>query len=704
MDKINYKAVISASLALCCLLFPGRITGQDVITTETLLKEMIDRDVIARYPSPSFTCRQFSSYDRASVSKDENWFANWDRSMFEGVDSINGRREFVMMDSKGPGAIVRFWMTFAREGGGYGTMRIYLDGDTLPVIQGTPFDILSGNKIVGEPLASSVSKLTRYERRGHNLYFPIAYAKSCKVTYESERLSPEDFGAKKNSECVYYNINYRTYQPSAKVITFAPGDLLKYQTLIRSVQGKLSAMDRGLKPYKLTTIKLSGSISSGESNSFTIEGSNAIREISMKIEAFDKAQALRSLVMEIIFDGERTVWVPVGDFFGVAYKQVYTNTWYLNCSKDGQMRSYWVMPFARSCRIVFHNFGDETIDIVDGQLKFSGWEWDNRSMHFGSDWHQYSGIVTGLTKTVDGKEKGIRDVCYTKLRGRGVYAGDNLSIFNTNYGWWGEGDEKIFVDGERFPSHFGTGTEDYYGYAWSRPEVFTDHPFIAQPIGDASFAPGLSINTRLRSMDIIPFRDSIDFLMELWHWQYAVVNYAPVTYWYMLPGGRSLIGEDTGGIITKVANRRDDIISSKVQLVIEGESMTAQEIGSGSFVYKGIQDFDMVGGMEASWGKPLSGSKLILRFESDFEGEYSLSGRFAFAPEFGRFNILFNNTIALNNIEFKGPSQGMDIVLMGRVLLKKGVNQVTIEYTGEQSPATGEVFGLDKLQFTPVPE
>lgn len=33
--------------------------------------------------------------------------------------------------------------------------------------------------------------------------------------------------------------------------------------------------------------------------------------------------------------------------------------------------------------------------------------------------------------------------------------------------WWGEGDEKLFVDGEKFPSTFGTGSEDYVGYAWA---------------------------------------------------------------------------------------------------------------------------------------------------------------------------------------------------------------------------------------------
>ena len=51
-----------------------------------------------------------------------------------------------------------------------------------------------------------------------------------------------------------------------------------------------------------------------------------------------------------------------------------------------------------------------------------------------------------------------------------------LSITPTWVGG-GEGDEKVYVDGETFPSHFGTGTEDYYGYAWGRYEPWINHPF-----------------------------------------------------------------------------------------------------------------------------------------------------------------------------------------------------------------------------------
>jgi len=46
--------------------------------------------------------------------------------------------------------------------------------------------------------------------------------------------------------------------------------------------------------------------------------------------------------------------------------------------------------------------------------------------------------------------------------------GDQVTVLNPDDGWWGEGDEKIYIDEDRdkkFPSHFGAGTEDFYGWA-----------------------------------------------------------------------------------------------------------------------------------------------------------------------------------------------------------------------------------------------
>ncbi len=98
-----------------------------------------------------------------------------------GRKRTNGRREFVLFDADGPGAVVRYWMTFAGEGASEGTLRIYIDNHETPEIEGNVLDILSGNQLSPEPLASSVSPETEYQRRGHNLYFPIPYANIVKL-------------------------------------------------------------------------------------------------------------------------------------------------------------------------------------------------------------------------------------------------------------------------------------------------------------------------------------------------------------------------------------------------------------------------------------------------------------------------------------------------------------------------------------------
>lgn len=101
------KGNILYSLLLVCLCACQDLP--QVITTGSLLHEMVNPEALAQYPSPFYITRQFSSYDRASMNKDSlSWYANCDRSQFLRTDSIEGRREFVMVEIDGPGAITRF--------------------------------------------------------------------------------------------------------------------------------------------------------------------------------------------------------------------------------------------------------------------------------------------------------------------------------------------------------------------------------------------------------------------------------------------------------------------------------------------------------------------------------------------------------------------------------------------------------------------
>ena len=190
MKKVVLFAVCIMVMSAC---------ARNVITLESLLNEMTDREDLARFPFPEFTLKQFSSYDRATTHPDDStWFANWDRSMFIRTEENQDRKEYVMFDADGPGAVVRFWMTFAGENSGKGIMRIYFNGEETPAIEGTAFDILSGELLTSFPMAASVSELSPYENRGHNLYLPLPYARHCKITYESENI--KDAGAKTGGE------------------------------------------------------------------------------------------------------------------------------------------------------------------------------------------------------------------------------------------------------------------------------------------------------------------------------------------------------------------------------------------------------------------------------------------------------------------------------------------------------------------------
>jgi hypothetical protein len=125
-----------------------------------------------------------------------------------------------------------------------------------------------------------------------------------------------------------------------------------------------------------------------------------------------------------------------------------------------------------------------------------------------------------------------------KLEGRGVYVGDAFNIQNPVPRWWGEGDDKIYVDGDTFPRCFGTGTEDYYGYAWSATEVFT-RALHAQPRADSADFSGRASNNRFRTLDAIPFQRSLRFDMELWHWEAANVTWDTTVYFYARSGLRA---------------------------------------------------------------------------------------------------------------------------------------------------------------------
>ncbi len=124
-----------------------------------------------------------------------------------------------------------------------------------------------------------------------------------------------------------------------------------------------------------------------------------------------------------------------------------------------------------------------------------------------------------------------REIDWTMLKavGRGRYCGVMLHVWNPKGGWWGEGDEKFFVDGEKFPSTFGTGSEDYFGYAWCNPGLF-QNCFHNQTISEGNVGH-ISVN-RWHIADNVPFQESFEGAIEKYYPNSRPTLYSCVAYWY----------------------------------------------------------------------------------------------------------------------------------------------------------------------------
>lgn len=689
------KKTMFGLMMLFCALMSQQTWAQ--VTFEGLLEEMVSRDAIASFPEPAYTNKQFSSHSRVAndPGNPETWFHNEDWSNFIRKEERDGRREFVMLDHQGPGAIVRFWMTFAR-GGHDGTLRIYIDGSDTPVIEGSVLKVLSGGQLVGPPLSSSSAEETDYLQRGHNLYLPIPYNKSCKVTFESDKLDANGKGA-----FVYYNINYRGYERGTEVQSFTKQTIAQHAAAIDKAQDTLA---RGGKNPGVERVdwSLQGKIAAGDKKSLMIEAAakgGSIRHLAFKLEADDLPQALRSTILEMTFDGERTVWVPAGDFFGTGYQLRHAKFWYGSVQTDGLMQSHWVMPYEKSAQITVHNLGEQSVTLAKADVGIGGWEWDEQSMHFGANWHQLTGVMSGGSQNGHGG-RGAYDMNYVTLKGKGVYAGDTLTLWDSAPQWWGEGDEKIYIDGEKMPSHFGTGTEDYYGYAWCIGNAFNT-PFITQPDGTGDLGVGYVVNGRYRLLDGIPFNKSIRVDMEQYHWAKVHMDIAPTTYWYAQPGVKTNIEPEIEAATHKVALSNADVMPAPVldeNGRLEGEFLVIGE-HNGEAAPQGLNGWS--GGSQLWWRQGNIGDELELSFEADKKWA-GKNRRIAMvlteAVDYGEVEIRLNGKVLAKSIEGYTPELGRrDVQFKGEIV--EGKNILTVKIIGVHPDAKpGQMFGLDVLQ------
>jgi len=501
------------------------------ISVLSLVDDMIDLDRLARLPDDDFVARQESSYDRRSRRPEDgaSWFANDDFVTPAAPNLVRveplpgGGQRYVLLDAKGPGAVTRLWTATPA-----GTLRIFIDDGATPALEAPLGALLGGEVTPFEPPFAQVTAM------GYSLYFPFPFRSRCLITLDS--ITSTDPFSGRPVEKLYYQIGYRQYGDGARarVRPYAPDELARAGPALARVSAALR--DDAPAAHQGTERKVPippAALRSGQEAVTRIDappGGGAITELRFTTAERDPAR-LRSTILSIAFDGVETVRAPLVDFFGTGPGWNPTTSLPFTIAADGTLICRFVMPFGASAVISLARaaLGDD----VPLQLSGSATVWarpftgDGRAL-FHSRFRPPEPLAT----------RPLRDWHVATLRGRGRQVGTVLDADNPpGVAWWGEGDEKITVDGAPFPDFFGTGTEDYFGFAWSSTATF-DHPYHAltrAPAPGSGFNGAFSMN-RFLIADPAPFRKSLRFDFELWHWSDTTMSLAAVLYWYAAPG------------------------------------------------------------------------------------------------------------------------------------------------------------------------
>jgi len=520
---MKFKALIFAAALLA-----ASAAMAAPVTTADLLRQQSSLEWLGRALPAGTRTVQFSSYDRSSQvvnGATVNWYANADTGQYLRVEDKGNGKEWVMAEGEGPGAIVRMWSANP----GSWKWRVYIDGKLAIEEKGTA--LMSGEVPPWEPPFSHRVNL------GANFNFPILFAKSFKVTAANE-----------TQPMMYYQVQVRFFAPGAEVKPFNRDEL---KTLAPEISAAAHAIESPPRPEGASA-KAEVELAPGaEGELFRLSGPAAVYLLRLTVAGGDDLPDLlgrTQLLMD--WDGEKGVAAPLGDFFGTSPGANAMRSMPMAVIPNAAGAEFvcrFVMPFARDAVIRLKNQSRSRLKLT-AEVVTRPWPWGPESLHFHAGWREKNDIRT----------RPFSDLRMLGALGRGHFVGLEMNVRNPlEYFWWGEGDERIWVDNDRFPSTFGTGTEDYFGYAWclqfmkftlpyhgvslptpTKLPIMQGLPFFPwETIAKATPQKDIVSQYRFQILDAIPFEQKLNFDMEISHHRATTIDVNATAWWYSAPGG-----------------------------------------------------------------------------------------------------------------------------------------------------------------------
>ena len=406
-------------------------------------------------------------------------FGDLDHGSFLEVNEVEGGYEAVLAEASGPGAVT--WIHSANP---VGLLHIEIDGRRSVLSARTFF---SGEWLPARgPFAVETAG-------GFNVHFPFVHRHQMKVSVQVE--SKEELGS------LFYQIAWNRIHSPKKIVPFDLLGLSGEKELMKQLAADWKRGDvpsrrvvgsTSLRPGK-TAIMLSAT------------GKNCIQGLG--IAAKSKAQ-LGQLGIELIWDDRPALECPLNMLCGVS--SAFGNVDSVPVQVRGSsVLIRWPMPFERSAKIRLINQGSEEVEVALSAAYGSS----ERQEHFCGTFARFNNLETDS----------YRVLTLADIPGSGRVVGCMVQVENHSGRWWGEGDPVIYLNGDPAPAWRGTGTEDYFGYAWSSNDRF-QHPLRGQTKAGVLY--------RYHLLDTIPFTRGARFDFEAQGLGGGLMDYSALVLWY----------------------------------------------------------------------------------------------------------------------------------------------------------------------------
>jgi len=678
--EMRMSWIVRGALALALAMAAGPLAAQESLSYVDLVGRLTDLERLAVPPAPGELCAQWSSYDRASsYSAATDAYLKWDAND-DGAHFIRKIGEdFLVADIQGPGCLWRIWS--ARPEAGH--VKIFLDGARTPAVD-LPF--IEYFDRTQAPFTRPA--LVHMTARGQNNYTPIPFQTSCRIVAEP------NWGR-------YYHFTYSTFPKGTVVPTFRRELTAEESAALdeanRRLTEGLGQDPAGARGGEQTRTTLVGLGPGSTAPVLELAGPRAITAIRVRIDDLPPApadrQVLRELALQIKWDGETepSVWAPLGDFFGTAAGLNPYKSLPLGVTEDGQWYCLWFMPFAQSALIELVNDGKEqrnaTFEITHAPLPRPAEQY----ARFHAKWHR------NAFPPEDANRRAI-DWTLLTANGAGRFCGVLLHVWNPKGGWWGEGDEKFLVDGEKFPSTFGTGSEDYFGYAWGSGELF-QNAYHNQTISMGNTGH-ISVN-RWHIPDNVPFQKSFDGYIEKYFPEDRAL-YAATAYWYLAAGGV----DSYKPVPMEQRVYWDERAAVHAPGAREAESLKVIEATAGEAKPQSLTALAPAwsGQEQLRWTGAKAGETLRLEIAMRDEGRYRVAVVFTRGPSAGTVRVGLDDFKTTDPIDLYADAvRSGEPIDLGVHSLSKGNHTLIIEITGANEAVKDDIeVGIDYVRLEPL--